>query len=99
MFAGSGSPPRIARGCPMAYHYTPPEIAKVYHVAPDKVLTWIRSGELPAFNAATRPNGRPRYLINEADLKTFEARRAVVPVTKIPRRRRPKQEGVTEFFK
>jgi excisionase family DNA binding protein len=32
---------------------TPPEIARLWGVSADKVLTWIRSGELKAMNAAT----------------------------------------------
>jgi excisionase family DNA binding protein len=76
---------------------TPPEIARRCRISPDKVLTWIRSGELRAINVATRPGGRPRYLIDEKDLADFEARRAVVssPTTK-PRRRQTK--NVIAFF-
>lgn len=66
---------------------TPPEVARSYGVKEEKILAWIRSGELRAFNAATRPTGRPRFLIDKADLEAFENSRAVVPPPKKTRRR------------
>jgi excisionase family DNA binding protein len=39
---------------------TPPEIARRLGVGPEKVLAWIRSGELAAVNLATTRHGRPR---------------------------------------
>jgi excisionase family DNA binding protein len=68
---------------------TPPQIAKRLGVNPDKVLTWIRNGELEAFNAATRPDSqRPRYRVTEEALLAFQARRAVGPQKPIARRRK-----------
>ena len=51
---------------------TPPELARRWGVSPDKILAFIRSGELRAVNAAASPNGRPRWLIDLADLAVFE---------------------------
>jgi hypothetical protein len=72
---------------------TPPEIAARYGISPDKVLRWIKEGELAAINAATRPGGRPRFLIDEAYLAAFEKRRAAIPAPKLRRSR-----GKDEFW-
>jgi hypothetical protein len=78
---------------------SPPELAARWGIDPAKVLTWIRNGELRAIDAATRPGGRPRYLIDEADITVFEARRAVGGlVPKMPRRRTEKNMDIIEFF-
>jgi hypothetical protein len=78
---------------------TPPEIARRYKVSPDKVLHWIRGGELRAINIASIPGGRPRYAVHEADLAAFEERRQVQPHvnrTRVTRKRR--DADVIEFF-
>jgi predicted site-specific integrase-resolvase len=68
---------------------TPPEVARLWGIATEKVLAWIRSGELRAVNAATTLGGRPRYLIDVDDLAAFERSRAttVTPPTKPAKRR------------
>ena len=76
---------------------TPPQIAARYGVGTDKVLGWIRSGEMRGVNIAAKANGRPRYVVDEADLAVFEARRAARPLSAAPRRRK-KSEGVIPFF-
>jgi excisionase family DNA binding protein len=78
---------------------TPPQLARRFGVGPDKVLAWIRSGELPAINGAAKPNGRPRYLIDKADVEAFEAQRQVRPKKLIPasiRHRKP--SDTIKFF-
>ena len=65
---------------------TPPEVARLFRVSNEKVLTWIRNGELRAINIAMRPDGRPRYRIDREDLADFELRRQIVPPP--PRTRR-----------
>ena len=80
-------------------YLSPPAIARRYGVSPDKVLAWIRAGELEAVNIATRQGGRPRYVVSPEALAAFEARRsAATPptTTRTPRRRRV--EEVIEFF-
>jgi hypothetical protein len=67
---------------------TPPELAARYGVEPAKVLAWIRQGELRAINLATRPTGRPRWIIYEEDVAVFEDRRAAKPPVKPERRSR-----------
>ena len=76
---------------------TPPQIAERYGVSSEKVIAWIKAGELRAFNAATSATGRPRWLIDEADLAAFEMRRAAQPRPPTTPRRR-KASAVIEFF-
>ncbi len=69
--------------------FTPPEIARLWGVSVEKVVAYIRSGELRAINAATPGrNQRPRYLIDVIDLEDFERRRTVGPAPKLPPRRK-----------
>ena len=77
---------------------TPPRVAERLGVSVGKILTWIRSGELAAVNLALRQSGRPRYAVDENDLAEFEQRRAVVPRTPMPRRRKKPASDVIEFF-
>ena len=77
---------------------TPPAVAQQFGVKPDKVIGWIRSGELKAVDLSTRRGGRPRYRIPPAELERFLAARAVTPPPKQTRRRRATPAGVREFF-
>jgi excisionase family DNA binding protein len=81
---------------------TPPEVARLWGISPDKVLAWIRSGELRAINAAMSTRGRPRYLIDVKDLEDFENRRAVASSVSHVRdkrtRRKADQSGIIQFF-
>jgi len=77
---------------------TPPQLARLWGISPDKVLNWIRSGELRAINVAATPGGRPRYLIDRTDVQAFETRRAVVAVIPLHRRKKPISKDVIGFF-
>jgi excisionase family DNA binding protein len=79
--------------------YTPPQVAKLLVVKPDKVLTWIRSGELPAINVATdrKLGKRPRYRIDPTALESFKLRRAITPPRKASRSRKI-ETGVPSYF-
>lgn len=79
--------------------YTPAQIAKAWGIGPDKVLDWIRRGELVAVNLASHPNGRPRWSVGADDLREFELRRASRPANKptTTRRRKP-SANVIEYF-
>ncbi len=80
----------------MTTYLSPPELARRLGINPGKIIAWIRSGEMPAINIATRLSGRPRWRISQADLVIFAARRAAtVPPKSRPRR---KTAGVIEFF-
>lgn len=78
--------------------WTPPELASEWGVSPDKILGWIRSGELPAMNLATTQAGRPRYRIDQAGIETFQRRRANQSPTPKPTRRQKSSADVIEFF-
>jgi hypothetical protein len=74
-------------------------LAKRWGVASEKVLQWIRTGELRAINAAGTQDGqRPRFLIDETDIATFEQHRTVNIAPIGPSRRRRKKQDVIEFF-
>lgn len=66
----------------------------------DKVLSWIRSGELPAINVARKATGRPRYRVDPGDLALFVSRRRVRPQPDVTRRRRKRAttHNVIPFF-
>ena len=75
---------------------TPPQVAKQYGINPNKVLGFIRTGELRATNLAASLIGRPRWYIAPADIAVFEQRRqAITPHKSRPRR---KNTGVIQFF-
>lgn len=78
---------------------TPPQIAAQFGINSDKVVHWINTGELRAVNIATRPNGRPRWVVDIDDLAEFEQSRAAVPPTPKPKRRKRAEAGVIQFFK
>jgi hypothetical protein len=76
---------------------TPPQIARQYGIAPEKVVAFIKSGELRAFNLAKKPGGRPRYKIAMEDLLAFlECRRVQARPRVKPRKK--KQSEVIQFF-
>jgi excisionase family DNA binding protein len=79
--------------------YTVPEIAKFLRVRPDKVLTWIRAGELRGYNVTAKLGGRPKYRVNHADFLDFQLRRTELPAKRAGRpvasRSRPKYQGPT----
>jgi hypothetical protein len=66
-------------------------------VAPEKIVNWIKSGELRAIDASTRRGGRPRYLIDLRDVAEFEERRATQAAPR-PRRRRREVGGGGDYF-
>ena len=82
----------------MTRTFKPKEIAEKYSVSVDKVIAWIRRGELDAFDVGTNPGSqKPRYRISESALEAFELRRSVAPLpTRQPRRR--KMQNVKEYF-
>jgi len=77
---------------------TPPEVAKLLKVSPDKVRQWIANGELPATNVASAEASRARWIIDRADLEQFQrSRRPAQPAAPITRRRRKDPEA-REYF-
>jgi excisionase family DNA binding protein len=67
---------------------SPKEYAERLGVSENKVLNWIRSGEIAAINVASKLSNRPRWRIPEEAIEAFEAARTSRPVVKpTPRRR------------
>jgi hypothetical protein len=83
--------------------YTPRALAKHWGVHVDKVLRFIHTGELPAFNAASRESKLPRYRISVAAVREFEAAHAACPAgpqktEPSPRRKRSDTAAVHRYF-
>lgn len=76
-----------------------PVLARQEGIGPKKIIEWIRTGELRAINLARKPDGRPRYAIDDADWEAFERSREVKPdappVRKLQRRA---SADTKEFF-
>ena len=81
-------------------YLTPPQIATRLRVSPDKIVAWIRSGELRAFNVASEKAMSPRWRVAEADLQTFLDRRSNPAPNPPPqkRARRKKSDAFVEYF-
>jgi hypothetical protein len=80
--------------------FTPPEVGKIYGVSVHKILFFIKTGELRAVNLASDLRNRPRWVIDPADLVTFEKKREAIPgdgLSTTQRLRRRAASGVTEF--
>lgn len=76
---------------------TPRQIARQRGISPEKVLGWIRRGELRAYDLSSRPGGRPRWHIRPADLERFDQGRLAQPVDPAPRRRRRPNPDIVEI--
>ena len=77
---------------------TPPELARRWRVKPERVIVWIKSGELRAFDVSSRPGvGKPRYRIPQDAIIEFEKSRSAAQV-KTTRRRRQQPADVIEYF-
>ncbi|QDU82630.1 Helix-turn-helix domain protein [Polystyrenella longa] len=69
---------------------TPPQLARLWGVKPEKIIRWIRSGELKAMDFSSNPqSGRPRFRIRMSDAEEFEMNRTVStgPLGRPPLRR------------
>ncbi len=75
-------------------YLTPPQVAKMLGCKAEKVIGFIRRGELRAPNIADKLAGRPRYRIAAQDLQDFLDRRAAAAVEtpRPPRRKRRRQD-------
>jgi len=81
-------------------YLTPPQVAELLGIGHDKVLRFIRQGELRAADLSSRRGVRPRWHISRTDLESFLSHRASTPPPESPRRRRRTQdEHVIEFYK
>jgi hypothetical protein len=79
---------------------TPPELARRWGVANEKVMLLIKSGQLVALNLAANPHGRPRYRILLSEVERFEKARSTQPPPEVsaPRRRHMTEPAAKEYF-
>jgi len=56
--------------------YNPAQVAAMWGVSHDKVLEFIKIGELEAFNVASKKSRRPQFKIPLAALQAFQERRS-----------------------
>ncbi len=76
---------------------TPPEVAQDLRIKPGKVIGWIVSGKLRAFNVGDKT--RTRWRIAPEDLAEFLASRAAKPPTPKPQRAARRQKtSVVEYY-
>lgn len=80
---------------------TAPQLAKRWKINVDKVLGFIRGGELRSLNLAKDKSGRPRYKILLSDVQKFEESRETKPPVQQPRRRRRRTAAAPakDYFK
>jgi len=76
---------------------TPKEVARMLRVIPDKIRSWIKSGELKATNTAAALCARPRWVILPDALAEFTRRRSSVPPPKSARIRKKRTDFV-DFY-
>lgn len=70
---------------------TPPQVAKTLGVGVDKVVGWIRSGQLAGANLGDGQQ-RPRFRIGPEALERFLASRTMAPpVPRVAHRRKAKE--------
>lgn len=78
---------------------TPPQLARLWGISPEVVLTWIRNKELRAINvSSTMKQSRPRYRIDVADIEAFEKRREVAGTVSKPKVTERQDFGFKDFF-
>lgn len=75
----------------MPQFYSVSDLASLLSIKSDKILIWIATGELKAFNVATSRNGRPRWRISAEAFEAFQAARSNVQQVK-PKARRTRRQ-------
>jgi hypothetical protein len=78
--------------------FTPPQLAEEFGVDADKILGWIRSGQLVAVDMVATQGGRPRYRISAEEAQAFQKRRSSAPPPKSPPRTKPPKDDDTIKF-
>lgn len=76
---------------------TPPQLARRWGVAAEKVNALINSGQLRAVNLAVNPKGRPRYRIYLSEIERFETTRMSKPPAPKVRHRRRNRPAAKEW--
>ncbi len=86
-------------------YLNPAQVAGMWGVSHDKVLEFIKTGELHAFNVASKKSRRPQFKIPLAAVRKFEERRSgrdpARSLPPVPRRRasqKPSASSTREYF-
>ena len=66
-------------------YLSPKPVAVMWGTSHDKVMSFIRMGELEAFNVASQTTGRPRFRMTLAVVKAFEKRRSCRDPARVPK--------------
>jgi hypothetical protein len=77
---------------------SPRDLCHRYKVGLDKVLGWIRRGELKAVNVATALCGKPRWVVTPEAIAEFERMRAGGLPPKKERRRQRNPPDFVDFY-
>ena len=91
-----GVPVSPTRSAADTTYFNPAQVAEMWGISHDKVLGFIKSGELRAFNVASKNSRRPQFKIPSAALREFEERRSGRdPARSVPRPsgRRPSRKS------
>ncbi len=85
----------------MTEAFTVNALASRWNLPAGKVRAFIASGQLDAIDVSLNPGtGKPRYRVLADAVERFEMARTTTKTAPTPlRRRRAKQDSVTEFFK
>jgi hypothetical protein len=81
---------------PLCPGYKPRDLCRRWRVGLEKVMGWIRRGELRALDLSSSRSGRPRFVVTPEALAEFEARRATTPTPKTVRRK--KRTSGVDFY-
>jgi hypothetical protein len=71
-----GVPVSPTRSAADTTYFNPAQVAEMWGVSRDKVLEFIRTGELEAFNVASKKSRRPQFKIPLTALQAFQERRS-----------------------
>ena len=78
--------------------FSPGDLAERYGVKAEKVIAWIRAGELAAINTGNGRN-KPRWRVTAESLAEFERRRSSqADAPSKSTRRRTTAPGVIEYY-
>ena len=91
-----GVPVSPTRSAADTTYFNPAQVAEMWGISRDKVLGFIKSGELRAFNVASKNSRRPQFKIPSAALREFEEQRSGrAPARSVPRPsgRRPSRKS------
>lgn len=79
-------------------YWTPPELARLRRVTPEKVIGFIRAGRLRATDLASPGSSRPRFRISPQAVQDFERGRQPEPPPVRAERRRKSEGNLIRFI-